>query len=97
MIENIKEKVGRIRRYYKENKVMPTYDEICHLFGFKSKNAAFKLINKLVDKGFIEKMDKGRLKHGANFLGLPIYSSVSAGPATAEEEILLDRVDLNDY
>lgn len=97
MIENLKEKVGRLRKYYKENKVMPTYDEICMLFGFKSKNAAFKLVNKLVEKGFVEKMDKGRLKPGANFLGLPIYSSVSAGPATAEEEILLERVNLNDY
>lgn len=97
MIENLKEKVGRIRKYYQKNKVMPTYDEICMLFGFKSKNAAFKLVNKLVDKGFVEKMDKGRLKPGVNFLGFPIYSSVSAGPATAEEEILLDRVDLNDY
>lgn len=97
MIENLKEKVGRVRKYYAENKVMPTYDEICMLFGFKSKNAAFKLVNKLVDKGFVEKMDKGRLKPGANFLGLPIYSSVSAGPATTEEEILLDHVDLNDY
>ena len=76
---------------------MPTYDEICDIFGFKSKNAAFKLINKLVDGGFIEKMDKGRLKPGTNFLGLPLFNSVSAGQATAEEEILLDRVDLNDY
>ena len=92
-----KEKIGRIRKYYAENKIMPTYDEICLLFGFKSKNAAFKLINKLVDHGFVEKMDKGRLKPGANFLGLPLFSSVSAGPPTAEEEILLDRVDLNDY
>ncbi len=97
MIENLKEKISRIRHYYRENKVMPTYDEICALFGFKSKNAAFKLVNKLVDEGFVEKMDKGRLKPGANFLGLPIYSSVSAGPATTEEEILLDHVDLNDY
>jgi len=97
MIENLKEKIGRIRHYYRENKVMPTYDEICALFGFKSKNAAFKLVNKLVDEGFVEKMDKGRLKPGANFLGLPLFSSVSAGPATAEEEILLDHVDLNDY
>ncbi len=97
MIENLKEKVGRIRKYYRENKVMPTYDEICLLFGFKSKNAAFKLVNKMVDKGFVEKMDKGRLKPGTNFLGLPLFSSVSAGPATAEEEILLDHVDLNDY
>lgn len=97
MIENLKEKLGRIRNYYRQNKVMPTYDEICDLFGFKSKNAAFKLINKLVDQGFVEKMDKGRLKPGSNFLGLPLFSSVSAGPATAEEEVLLDRVDLNDY
>lgn len=97
MIENLKEKIGRIRKYYAENKVMPTYDEICLLFGFKSKNAAFKLVNKLVDNGFVEKMDKGRLKPGANFLGLPLFSSVQAGAPTAEEEILLDRVDLNDY
>ncbi len=97
MIDNIKEKVGRIRKYYAENKIMPTYDEVCLLFGFKSKNAAFKLVNKLVDKGYIEKMDKGRLKPGVNFLGLPLFSSVQAGAPTAEEEILLDRVDLNDY
>lgn len=90
-------KLSRIRNYYRQNKVMPTYDEICDLFGFKSKNAAFKLINKMVDDGFVEKMDKGRLKPGVNFLGLPLFSSVSAGPATAEEEVLLDRVDLNDY
>ena len=97
MMENIKDKIGRIRKYYAENKIMPTYDEICALFGFKSKNAAFKLVDKLIDHGFIEKMDKGRLKPGVNFLGLPLFNSVSAGQATEEEEIMLDRVDLNDY
>lgn len=97
MIENSKAKLSRIRKYYAENKVMPTYDEICALFGFKSKNAAFKLINKLIEMGFVEKMDKGRLKPGANLLGLPLFSSVQAGPPTAEEEILLDHVDLNDF
>lgn len=97
MIENLKEKLGRIRNYYRLNKVMPTYDEICDLFGFKSKNAAFKLINKLIEGGFVEKMDKGRLKPGAHFLGLPLFSSVQAGAPTAEEEVLLDHVDLNDY
>lgn len=96
-MDNLKEKLGRIRKYYAENKIMPTYDEICLLFGYKSKNAAFKLVNKFVDRGFIEKMDKGRLKPGVNFLGLPLFSSVQAGPPTAEEEILLDHIDLNDY
>jgi len=97
MIDQLKEKVSRIRAFYRQNKIMPTYDEICLIFGFKSKNAAFKLVNKLVEDNFIEKMDKGRLKPGLHFIGLPLFNSVQAGMPTAEEETLLDHVDLNDF
>lgn len=97
MINHLKEKVNRIRLFYRQNKIMPTYDEICMIFGFKSKNAAFKLVNKLVDENFVEKMDKGRLKPGIHLLGLPMFNSVQAGMPTAEEETLMDHVDLNDY
>ncbi len=97
MIDHLKEKVNRIRTFYRQNKIMPTYDEICLLFGFKSKNAAFKLVNKLVEDHFVEKMDKGRLKPGPNLLGLPMFNSVQAGMPTAEEEMLLDHVDINDF
>ena len=97
MIDHLKEKIQRIRAFYRENKIMPTYDELCLLFGFKSKNAAFKLVNKLVEDNFVEKMDKGRLKPGANLLGLPMFNSVQAGMPTAEEEIVMDHVDLNDF
>ena len=96
MIDQLKEKINRIRAFYKQNKIMPTYDEICLLFGFKSKNAAFKLVNKLVEDNFVEKMDKGRLKPGPHLLGLPLFNSVQAGMPTAEEETLMDHVDLND-
>ncbi|MBN2086805.1 LexA family transcriptional regulator [Candidatus Peregrinibacteria bacterium] len=97
MIDTIKEKLSRIRAFYKQNKIMPTYDELCLIFGFKSKNAAFKLVKKLEEDGFVEKMDKGRLKPGPNLLGLPMFNSVQAGMPTAEEETLIDHVDLNDY
>lgn len=97
MNDPLLEKLARIREYYREYKIMPTYDEICELLGYNSKNAAFKLVDKLVEMGFVEKMDKGRLKPGPHFAGMPLYSSVSAGPATAEEEVLVDRIDLNDY
>ena len=97
MIDQLKEKIERIRAFYRQNKIMPTYDEICLLFGFKSKNAAFKLINKLIEDHFVEKMDKGRLKPGPHLLGLPMFNSVQAGMPTAEEETLMDHVDINDY
>lgn len=97
MLDQLKEKIERIRAYYRQNKIMPTYDEICLLFGFKSKNAAFKLVNKLVEDNFVEKMDKGRLKPGIHLLGLPMFNSVQAGMPTAEEETLMDHVDLNEF
>ena len=96
-MDQLKEKIERIRAFYRQNKIMPTYDELCLLFGFKSKNAAFKLVNKLVEDHFVEKMDKGRLKPGPHFLGLPMFNSVQAGMPTTEEETLMEHVDLNDF
>ena len=96
-MDELKSKLAKIRQYYRQNKVMPTYEELCALFDFKSKNAAFKLVAKMVDEGYIEKMEKGRLKPGEKFLGTPLFSSVPAGAATAEEGVELDRVDLNEY
>lgn len=97
MRDELTKRIQLIRNYYHKHKIMPTYEEICELFGFKSKNAAFKVVVRLVEQGFIEKMEKGRLKPGPNLLGLPLFASVQAGAPTAEEEILLDHVDLNDY
>ena len=45
--------------FYKKAKRMPSYQEIMKLTGFRSKNAVFKLINKLVQAGLIEKDSQG--------------------------------------
>jgi hypothetical protein len=36
--------------------IMPTYEEICTLCAYKSKNAAFKLVKRLMDAGYIVKV-----------------------------------------
>ena len=40
---------------------MPSYQEIMRLTGFRSKNAVFKLINRLVHAGLVEKDRQGRI------------------------------------
>src|SRR3989338_6969343 len=57
-IENYKNK---ITEFYKSKRRMPTYVETMKLVGFKSKNAVFKLVNKLSDDGFLTKDKNGRL------------------------------------
>lgn len=76
---------------------MPGYKEIMSLTGFKSKNAVFKLIERLVDDGIVVKDRLGKMiplniKTGTRILGL-----VEAGfPSPAEEE-LLDIMDFDEY
>ncbi|MDB5187980.1 MAG: lexA [Candidatus Kaiserbacteria bacterium] len=87
----------RIISFYKKHKRMPGYNEIMALTGFKSKNAVYKLIEKLVDEGVVSKDRSGhmipqRLSGGVSLLGL-----VEAGfPSPAEEE-LLDVIDFDEY
>lgn len=75
---------------------MPTYSEMMKLFGFKSKNAVFKLVEKMLDAGLVEKDHLGRLIATRTFGEVPILGSVTAGLPRAEEEVLLDTVNLDE-
>jgi len=75
---------------------MPTYSEMMKLFGFKSKNAVFKVVEKLMEAGFVAKDHLGRLIPSESFGEVPMLGFVTAGfPATVEEE-LTDTVNLDD-
>ena len=40
-----------LSRFWSMNHRMPTYAEMVHLFGYRSKNAAFRLAKKLIYEG----------------------------------------------
>jgi repressor LexA len=75
---------------------MPTYSEMMKLFSFKSKNAVFKVVAKLIESGFVAKDHLGRLTPNDTFGEIPKLGFVTAGlPASVEEE-LTDTVNLDD-
>ena len=76
---------------------MPTYSEIMKLLGFKSKNAVYKLVNKLVEQGVIEKDSGGRLTPTSLLGELPLLGLVEAGIPTLAEEQSLDTMSIDDY
>ena len=90
----------KLESFYTQNKRMPTYSEMMVLFGFKSKNAVFKVVEKLIDAGLVAKDHLGRLIPAKSFTediaSVPMLGFVTAGlPATVEEE-LADMVNLDD-
>lgn len=87
----------KIISFYDRHKRMPGYKEIMSATGLASKNSVYKLINKLVDEGFLKKDRDGHLSPGRNLVGVPLLGLVEAGfPSPAEEE-LLDVMDFDEY
>jgi len=94
MLENYKNK---IQKFYETNKVMPTYSQMMKMFGLKSKNAVFKLVNKLIDDEFVSKDSSGRLVPNRLYGAVKVLGAVEAGFPTPAEEDLAETMSLDNY
>ncbi len=91
----IDDRLNILKRFFKKNRRMPSYSEMLKLFGFSSKNAVFKLINKFIESGLIKK-DNKKLSPLPRFFALPLLGNIKAGfPILAEEN--KSYLTLDDY
>ncbi len=82
--------------FYENNKRMPGYSEMCKLFGFASKNAVAKVVDKLVEEGLISKDSRGKLIPASLYGEVPLLGYVEAGFPSPAEEMALDRISMED-
>ncbi len=87
----------KIITFYRKNKRMPGYKEIMALVGFKSKNAVYKLINKLVADEVLDKDSSGKLTPMKIFGEVPLLGLVEAGFPTSVDPNSYDSINLDDY
>ncbi len=87
----------KIIGFYRRYKRMPGYQEIMDLVGFRSKNAVYKLINKLVAEGVVRKDSKGRLTPNRLAGEVPMLGLVEAGIPSVADESVLDMMSLDEY
>lgn len=86
-----------IARFYQTKKRLPSYREMLALTGFKSTNAIYRLVKKLISSGWLDRDSAGKLIPGERFHGLPLLGTVAAGwPSPAEEE-LVDTIGLEEW
>lgn len=80
--------IKRIRSFYRKQGRVPTFEEMTGLFRFGSKRSVFRLVQKLVDAGLIEKDSKGHVSIGHTTFPLPVLGMIPAGvPVDAEEQL----------
>lgn len=94
------EQKEKILDFYRENRRMPGYQEMMSLFKFKSKNSVYKLLNRLIEHGVIEKDSQGRISP-TNLYNLyselRVLGSIQAGFPTHAEEDFSNTMSLDEY
>lgn len=93
MSDNVKKLV----RFYRAHRRMPSLSELMMLAGYRSKNAAHKLVRRLVADGVVAKDERGRLIPRNLYGTTRVLGTVQAGfPSPAEEE-LADTMTMDEF
>ena len=94
--QKLQGRIREIERFFRKNGRMPSFAEIGDLLGFRSKNAVFRLVEKIEKLKILARDKTGRLVPGSIASSARILGTVEAGfPSPAEEE-LLDTLSLDD-
>ncbi len=89
-------RIEEISRFYHRQGRMPSFSEIGEIAGLRSKNAVFKLINKLEKLKILKRDTKGRLIPGSIASSVRMLGTVEAGFPSPTEESLADTLSLDD-
>ncbi len=84
-------------KFYNREKRMPTYSEMMKLFGFKSKNAVARIVEKLIDAGMVTKDSLGRLLPASSFNEVPLLGLVKAGFPSPGEDVLETTMNIDNF
>lgn len=92
-----KQIVAKLRKFYFTRKRLPSYRELAKLLNYKSANAGWQAAQRLIEKGYIEKDEKGKLIPKKLAHQLKVLGTVEAGFPTLAEQEEMDTISLDQY
>jgi repressor LexA len=94
---NTEKAIVKIRKFYYQRKRLPSYREVARLLNYKSVNAAWKMINKLLAEGYLRKDAQGKLIPRKINHELKVLGTVEAGIPTLAEQEEMATISLDQY
>ena len=91
------ERLKPILKYYRRWKRLPSLRELADFWGFKAHESARKVVNQLIEHGYLIKDHKtGSLLPGRALTEVRVLGSIRAGFPSPTQEELGDTIDLNE-
>jgi len=86
-----------LRIHWKANKSFPSMAKLADVLGLASSGGVFKVLGRLVDQGYLERVD-GRIAPTKKFFALPMLGDVRAGlPQEAGQDAGQELVSVEDF
>ena len=88
--------LAALRTHYKRNGVIPAMARLCDVVGLSSTSSVFALMGRLIDAGYLERVD-GRMVPTKSFFARPLLGSVRAGQPEPASQAEAEVLTLDDY
>ncbi len=88
-LQMLAQRLSKIKKFYANNGYIPSYSDMCEIFGFSSKNSVTRFVDELVSGGHITK-EGGSLSPTRLFFSIPHLGFIKAG---SPSEVITDIYD----
>lgn len=86
-----------LQRYWKDKQAFPSIGKLCPVLGIASKSGVFKLITRLCEAGYLDRIEGGRIAPTRQFFSRPVLGSVRAGAPEPADQADVELLSLDDY
>lgn len=88
--------LAKLRTHWKRHTAFPSMSKLCETLGLSSTSSVFALVGRLVDAGYLERVE-GRVAPTRKFFARPLLSSVRAGLPQPDSQEQPELLTLDDY
>lgn len=89
--------LARLRTHWKKHAAFPSMAKLCEVVGLSSTASVFGLIGRLVEAGYLERVDGGRIAPTRRFFARPVLGPVRAGVPEPVSQEQVELLTIDDY
>lgn len=97
MINRDQEYLGKLRDYYAQHRVLPSFSGVAKLVGLKSTSAVAAMAKRMKEAGYLDSSPDRRLQPGKLFFEREILDSVRAGLPQPANDARSESYSIDEY
>lgn len=97
MLNRDSEYLAKLRDYYAEHRVLPSYSAVATLLGLRSTSAVAALVKRMKEAGFLDSGPGGRLQPGDRFFERPVSGNQIEGMPHAVNDAPIRGLNVDAY